>query len=334
VCGVVLLGGCPDTVAPTLSPPERLELENRALDLLVRAADSEIGDVSCNAIEALVRVAPRAGRPAFRKAATSASPMVRYAGLVALGELRDGESLRALVAATKDPHPHVRLAAAFAACRCGKDGYAGVLFAALQDAPEESVRADAASLLGRLQERRGVKRLRSALTVPANAKSKHVTLAIHGALAALGEQDSLRELINDSQGDPASRTDALLILSDLGNPEARDALRYRLLGVSEEYDEARLIAARGLGKLGYRDGYDLAMKMLTFTDPNANPSPDEPSRTYPMRSMAVHALAEIGDPRALPALRALAAAQEDPRLQVAASYAICRIVTRSASASP
>jgi HEAT repeat protein len=183
-------------------------------------------------------------------------------------------------------------------------------------------------LIGRLQDPRAVKRLRAALTWPANAKSRHVTLAIDGALAALGDLLALRELNNYSQGDPASRTDALLILADLGNPEAYDALRYRLLSANEEYDEARLIAARGLGKLGYRDGYDLALRMLTFTDPNANPAPDNPSRTFTVRSLAAHALAEIGDPRALPALRALAAAQDDPRLQVAAAYAVCRILAR------
>ncbi len=324
-----LLTGCADQPAPlTLAPHERLDLENRSLNLLLLAAESEFPDVSCNAIEALVRVAPRSALPAFRKAAAAASPLVRYAGLLALGELRDRESLKALTAACNDPHEHVRLAAAFAACRCGKDSYVRLLFGALRDAADENVRADAASLIGRLQDRRAIKRLRAALTWPANAKSKHVTLAIDGALAALGDLRALRELNNYSQGDPASRTDALLILADLGNPEARDALRYRLLSANEEYDEARLIAARGLGKLGYRDGYDLALRMLTFTDPNANPAPDNPRRTFTVRSLAAHALAEIGDPRALPALRALAAAQDDPRLQVAAAYAVCRILAR------
>ena len=44
--------------------------------------------------------------------------------------------------------------------------------------------------------------------------------------------------------------------------------------------------------------------------------------------MAIHALAEIGDPRALAPLRTIAADQSDPRLQVAASYAIHRILKR------
>ncbi len=324
-----LLAGCHDeTAALALAPQDRLDMENRSLNLLLLAAESDLQDVSCNAIEALVRVAPRAGLPAFRKATVSPAPIVRYAGFVALGELRDRPSLAAIQAAVADEHPHVRLAAAYAACRCGKDGYARVLFDALKEGPDEGVRAEAASLIGRLQDRRAAIRLRAALTWPGNAKSKHAMLAIRGSLAALGDLDSLHELINYSQGDPASRTDALLILADLGNPDARDALRYRLLGASEEYDEARLIAARGLAKLGYHDGYDLATRMLTFTDGNASPTPENPSRTFPVRSMAIHALAEIGDARALPALRTIAAVSDDPRLQVAACYAICRILPK------
>lgn len=326
---LMCLAGCGDTSAPvTVTPQQRLEIESRSLNLLMLAAESDLDDVSCNAIESLVRVAPRAGLPAFRKAAASSSPLVRYAGLVALGELRDTESLAAICAATQDAHAHVRLAAAFAACRCGRTGYARLLFGTLKDAADENVRAEAATLIGRLHDPRALKRLRAALTWPDTAKSRRVTLAIHGALAALGDSGSLGELINYSQGDPASRADALLILADLGHADARDALRYRLLGGSEEYDEARLIAARGLGKLGYRDGYDLATKLLTFSDKNPSPSPENPDRTFAVRSLAIHALAEIGDPRSLPALRALAAAQDDARLQVAACYAICRILSQ------
>ncbi len=328
---VIALAGCqnPAPAPPvTLSPAERLELQGRALNLLLRAAESDLDDVSCNAIEALARVAPRDGRAVFRKALRSSSPLVRYAGYAALGELREREALSIVMLGARDPHPHVRLAAAFAACRCGRDGYARVLVRTLTDAADEGLRADAAGLLGRLGEPRAVKWLRAALGHPGNKRSTRVTLALYGALAALGEKDALDQLVFYSQGATEARAEALLLLADLGNPDARDALRYRLLGASEEYDEARLIAARGLGRLGYRDGFDLAMRNLTFKDPNPHPDPDNPDRTYPIRSMAIHALAEIGDPRAIPALRQIAADPSDARLQVAAGYALLKLLQR------
>jgi HEAT repeat protein len=326
---MLLLAGCQElTPTVTVTPQERMELEARAVDLLLAAAQSETEDVACNALEALVRVAPREGLPVFRQAVASPSPLVRYAGFAALGEVRAREGVVLAQTGVRDASRHVQLAAAFCACRCGQDGYARLLVEALTSAPEENLRCDAAALLGRLKEPRAKKWLQSALHAPANRKSKPVTLAIQGALAALGDTDALHELINYSQGDAATRSIALLLLADLGNPEARDALRYRLLSPMEDYVEARLIAARGLGKLGYRDGFDLAMRNLNFRDANSNPSPENPARTYPLRSMAIHALAEIGDPRALAPLRAIAADQSDPRLQVAASYALQRILKR------
>ncbi len=319
-----LAGGC-GKPAVTLTRQEKLELETRALDLLQRAAASDIDVVTCNAIEALVRVAPRAGLAAFRSAAQANSPMVRYAAFVALGEVRDRESVSGMKRAAGDADPRVRLAAAFAAARCGQQGYVRPLVRGLTDLPDEKLRADAAYLLGRLEEPRAVKVLRAASHVAANEKSKRVTLHICWALAMLGQSDAVTELVRYTQGDKVTRVDALLILAELGKPEARDALLYRM-DPREEYIETRLIAARGAGKLGLHDGYELACANVHYVD--AKPETDDPDRAMRVRSLAAHALAEIGDPAALPLLRDLAASETDQRLQVAACYAICRIVQR------
>jgi len=327
---LALVTGCADTTPPvSLSPLERRELYTRSTDLLLRAAQSDLGVASCNAIDALAKLAPRDGIPVFRQAIRSEIPLMRYAGYAAMGEVRDCDSLPALLAGVKDPNPLVRLAAAYAACRCGKTGYARLLVRALTQEPDPAVRAEAASLLGRLGEPRAEKALRAALRLVANEKARPVLLNIYGALAALGHRDAVQELVRYAQGDLETRTHALLLLADLGNPDTAEALRYRFMTRHEDYVETRLIAARGLGKLGYKDGFDLARRMLTFTDPNPNPNPENPDRTYPVRSMAIHALAEIGDPRAIPALREIAANSNDPRLQVAAAYAICRILNRT-----
>lgn len=325
------LAGCelpPATSVKTveLSGPERMELQNRALDQLLAAADSDREVTSCNAIEALVQVAPRDGLPAFRKALAAQSPVVRYAGYVALGEVRAREQLDAFKRGVADPHPNVRLAAAFAACRCGQTGYARILVEALTSAPEERLRAEAATLIGRLDEPRAVRWLRRALKIPANERSPRVRLAIAGALARVGDAGGLEELITYARGETVARTEALLQLAQVARREQRDMLLVALLGPEEEYLEARLIAARALGKLGHKDGFDLAMNMLTFEDPNRQPTPENPERTFAVRSLAIHALAEIGDRRALGHLREIAAKSDDPRLQVAASYAICRIL--------
>jgi HEAT repeat protein len=322
-----LLVGCGlQTTAPAMDPRERADLETRALNQLLTAADNPLVDVRCNAIEALVRVAPRDALIKYREAAGADQPMVRYAGLAAIGEVRDRAALQLATSAVNDESPFVRMAGAFAATRLGKSGYVRILLDQLRGEAPENQRVDAALLLGRLDEQRARPWLKAAIRHGANERARSVQLAIHAALARLGDKDSLQELIRYAQGDAATRTEALLLLADLGNRDSADALRYRLLSAHEEYVEPRLIAARGLGRIGFQDGYDLAMQHVSFTDPNLRPTPDNPSRTYPVRSMAIHALAEIGDPRALPILRQVAASSDDARLQVAASYAILRIL--------
>src|SRR5512142_423907 len=88
----LLAAGCGDARF-SVSPQERMDLQSRSLNLLQRAAESETDDVACNAIEALVNVAPRDGLPAYRQAIRSPSPLVRFAGYTALGEVRDAASL-------------------------------------------------------------------------------------------------------------------------------------------------------------------------------------------------------------------------------------------------
>ena len=95
----------------------------------------------------------------------------------------------------------------------------------------------------------------------------------------------------------------------------------RLRAPSSSAIETRLLAARGLGELGDKRGYDLAVKSLRH-------SGKEKVDTMRVRSLAAWALGAIGDRKALPALQKLAGDQSDARMQVAACTAICRILDR------
>jgi HEAT repeat protein len=333
-CG---LTGCtaPDKVerTPRLSPAERMSVHTRALDQLELAAQSELPILACNAIEALTEVAPaRAGRPIFRAALNHDAALVRYAGWVALGTLKDCVSDDRLRMGIRDVHPNVRLAAAFAGYRCGKQGAARLLVAALLESPQATERAEAARLMGMLEDPQAIPTLRRALEDDLNQESPRVRIAIYGAMARLGDEDALRRLVLYSRGDTAERTEALLILSELEFARVRDDLVFALLGPEEDYLEARLIAARGLGKLGFGEGYDLAYESLTYEARAAHAGEQVAAQTFAVRSLAIHALAAIGDPRALPALREIAANGENPQLQVAASYAICKILQEAGGA--
>jgi HEAT repeat protein len=322
IFGPLFWCGCQNakvTIAPPVAAPD---MRQRATQLLLRAAQSDDLELACNAIEALVQVAPQQGLPYFRAALRSEYPLVRFAGLTALGTLRDAVSRSEIRSRLNDSNQLVRLAAAFAAYRCGEKQSAQMLVTALHDHPDENVRAEAAHLIGLLDEPRALPRLRAAEQLPNNERSKRVLIQIYTSMARLGDRQALYKLIDYySQGDAASRILSLQGLAELGSPESREALELRL-SPDEDYLINRLIAARGLAKLGSKAGYDLALASAAYSAQN----PDDPEEGIRIRANAALALGAMGDPRALPVLRKLADDEGDPRVQVAACFAICEIV--------
>jgi HEAT repeat protein len=321
--GLVLLtcaGLCPGCGSPNVDFADRrpARIEQRAMALLLRAAQSADGLVRANAIEALVKLAPQENLPIFRESVTSPIPLVRFAGCVALGQARDRASRRALRRLIDaDPDPRVRLAAAFAAHRCGDAAAGRVLATTLSDHPDEKLRADAAYLIGELDQPKTFQRLKLAA---AREDSGYVAVQIEAALAKLGDRQSLDRLVQYTlKSDAVTVLLALQTLVELAEPSTRKALEYRLHSEAD-YRQTRLIAARGLGKLGVDAGYELALESLTFS------APDD-SETMQVRSNAALALGAIGQARALSALQRLAETENDRRTQVAACYAICQIAS-------
>ena len=294
-------------------------LEERALSLLRRAAKSEDGLVRSNALEALVKLGDEEDLPLLREAVVSEAPLVRYAGCVALGVARDKKSLRALERVMDaDSDPRVRLAAAFAVVRCGRLDAAQFLVDTLNDHPDEKMRSDAAYLIGELGDPKAARRLAIAAWRETEGE---VTLQIEAAQAKLGDRAKREKLIQYAlKGDAVTVLLALQSLAEIAEPAAEQALAYRLTNRAD-YLQSQLLAARGLGEIGSDKGYELAMKSLSYSAKDEN-------ETMQVRSNAALALGAIGKRAALAALRNAAENERDARTQVAACYAICRILNK------
>jgi HEAT repeat protein len=162
-----------------------------------------------------------------------------------------------------------------------------------------------------------------------------VRIQVIASMAELGDAEAVDRLIQYSQGDAVMRIVALQTMVDLAEPRTREALLYRL-SLPDEHIQHRLIEARALGRLGGpggrdggHEGYDLALRSLTFAPRDASAELSEAERAEEavrVRALAALTLGDIGDARALPTLESLAAGAEDPRVQLAASVAICHIV--------
>jgi HEAT repeat protein len=321
----VLVVGCAQpTRRPTeLSPIRKAELEHRALDLLKRAANSSNDLLAAHAMEALVDVAPETGQPIFHRQVNADERLIRFAAYVSLGRIQDCAARDLFDAGIEDINHRVRLAAAFAALRCGgdEDRYAPILAHTLRHHPDPNLRADAAYLIGLLGEERAKRRLEIVVRRDRNAKVATHAVA---ALAMLGDDEAFRQLINYTQGHEVARFIALQTLYELKDPRAEEALQNRL-GPAEDYVLLRLVAARALGELGSDAGFDLALRLA---DPAIPIKEDvDSNERMKLRTNAALALGAIGDARALPVLEALAQA-DDPRVQVAACYALLKITKR------
>lgn len=330
VVGFLLLSvGCAAPQRTTGDPATDRDLRERSLKLLLNATTSPFDDVAAHAMEALADVAPDDGRPAFRDAVRSTRPLVRFAGLVSLGRIRDRAARNLIEQQISDRNAHVRLAAAYAALRCGgSEGRFGrILARTLNDHPDENLRAEAAHLIGLLGEKRAKARLRLATQ---RDRSNKVVVHAYGALAMLGDPQGLNQLMAYTHGDQVARVLALQLLLELGDERATTAF-YDRLYVNSDTDEflvVRLIAARGLGKLGDQRGFDGALHVLQTADTlvQSIQSPEErENERVKLRLNAALALGAIGDPAAIPDL--VTAAENDvPPVQVAAAYAILQIL--------
>lgn len=329
---LLLLAGCQSTPKSNLTDEQ---LRQRALFCLKRGLEYEQNPViRAQAVEALQEVDPESVAW-IREALRDPEPGVRFAACMALGMLRDKNARQLLLTRVEDEDPNVRVAAVFALHRLKDYRYTSQLADALLTHHDPTVRANAAIALGRLGEKPSIRLLRR------TKKDKDDRVHMQGleARARLGDEQAIKNLIIMTHGTAgAPQAFAALALGRAGVKRAADALRTRL----EEgpHIETKLAAARALGMLGYPDGYELALKYLTWKKAGLTKPPEESPeiQTMRVRSNAALALGAIGHPAALPHLHHLMENYPDPRVQLCAAKAIIEILNRTIrrprSASP
>ena len=183
--------------------------------------------------------------------------------------------------------------------------------------PDEKLRADAAFLIGKLAEPKAIKRLKLALL---REDSGYVAVQIEAAMAMLGDRKSLDKLVQYTlKSDAVTVLLALQTLVELAESDHPQNIGVPAAQRSRLSANATYRGPRTGPSWWPDDGYELALKSLSFSAKDDN-------ETMQVRVNAAMALGAIGRPSALPALQRLAKTENDPRTQVAAAYAICRII--------
>ena len=147
-----------------------------------------------HAIEALAETMGARSGPTFTEALVDASPAVRFAAAMAIGDAKYAPAKDRLLKMVQDkqlePDRRVVPAVIYALFRLGDDTYAGDLYSLLFDR-EKEVRANAALAMGRMQEPSAIGPLQTRL---AEEQDPMVRLQLIEALAILGEEASALSL--------------------------------------------------------------------------------------------------------------------------------------------
>lgn len=319
---LLLSGGCSQWTyrEPTLA--ETQQLERRAFFALVSAAGDEQPLHRMHAIEALQHVAPSEGILQIRAGLRDPQPAVRFAALMALGTLRDMESVEPIRMLAEDPDANVRVAAIYAMHRLGDFSRTSELASLLLNNPQAGVRANAALAIGMLSEKKSMK----LLTRAKRDKDESVRLQVLEAMVMLGDEKSTRDLLfYGHSGVGQKMVEALMTLGTVRAAMARELFGYRFN--EGPYEEVRLAAARGLGRLGDPRGFEFAVEQLAFRSSHRDDDIDPPEQHEArVRTLAAAALEAIGDRRALrPLQHLLDDARQPLAVRLAAARAICAI---------
>ena len=332
---LLLTAGCNvSSLRRDLPPEESLDFRAAAMDALKKAAFSDVPNTRIQALEAFQEIGTREGVEClginitnrFGDVTVKNYTGVTFAGLMALGTLRNAEFIEQIRNRAEDPDPHVKIAALFALHRLGDQRRTGEVGDYLLHHSDARVRANAAIAIGRLGEPKSVKLLRRALQQEDKIAPK---IQILEALAIYGDEHGIERLIAfayDPRPDLVAL--ALMCLADAECPAAEKLFRLRL--ASSDYPETKLAAALGLGKLGSDDGLDLAIAYLYFKTPDKSRPDDPPEQQISRaRGLAALALEAIGSPLAIGPLRdAFEADGQSEYVRLAAARAAIRIIDR------
>lgn len=303
LCGALLAGCGPKTQdpnarvtpipprVPTPPPVKSVPLDPALADAARQQISKSLASADptliprVHALEAVKDLGETEHAPEVLSALTASEPIVRFAGAMTAGGLKLEAAHQPLLSMADDPDTNVRVAVRYALHRLGDTHLSHDLEKYARD-PRKEVRGNTAWVLGLLNEPSAIRVLRVLQRDP----EPTVRQQAYEALWRLGDEAGLHALI----GMTVSRypDDEMFALLALAGPRD-DRVGHTLeTGLTVDYIEVNLEAARALGMLGNDEGYRPALKGAASSDPR-------------QRFMAALAFGAIGRPDAQDVLRKL-----------------------------
>jgi HEAT repeat protein len=216
---------------------------------------------------------------------------VRFAAILAVGDTGYTPAHHDLVQICNEPGEdlNVRMAAAYALGRMGARDYTQLYLTQISH-PDQTVRANAALLIGKGGHREALNQLYWALQD--SRSSDRVHMQVVDSLAQLGDERIMERLwtrLISSYVD--DRIDGVRGMGKLGTQQALEAVQTML---DDPEMEVRLAAAEQLGRAGDRHGEDVVLDIIKETLKSSHPMDRE--QEIRILAMSAVAIAGIGTP--------------------------------------
>ena len=334
-----VIGGCRPRQPDILIDPSRACIDAQAV--LQQAAEDKAPATRVHAVEALAQVRGARAGGVLRQALSDPIPAVRFAAAMAIGDIRYAPAKGDLVGMAQykvdgaEVDERVYCAVIYALFRLGETQYATPLGRLLFD-DEREVRANVATILGRMREPSAIGPLKSLLT---DEQDVGVQLQIVEALALLGDQRNARIMEAYAKVEyEDERLGAIRTMPEIASP----ATVVVLWGLAASYEppRVRVAAAEALGRMGETDAGLTRLCVRAAADPQAvladaaKPGQEIPATwVTSLQQLAAIALGRIGDPTAVNTLHPLLRHPEGA-VRVAAAMSILRLFPGAGAMPP
>ena len=281
------------------------KLQTEASEQIKSALVSNDRIIRAHAIEA--------SRQAFREKAKDdilaglrdSESVVRFTAAMAIGDIQIASARDDVLKLVSDDDPNVRIAVRYALHRLGDTRFSHDLERYSID-PDPGVRANTAMVLGRLEVPSAAKVL---------APMQHdleplVRIQAAEALFRLGDDRGFQTLV--AMTISAYPDDNIIGFQAIASTKNQKLLGHVQAGLSSEYVEVALVAARAMGELGSDLGYGIALQGAKSKDPRH-------------RYLAAVAFGAIGRTDAQDVLTGLLHDKESADTRLAAAFAILQL---------
>ena len=294
----------PDPPPPRKDEPLDPALAGAATAELTAASRAADPTVRANALEAMRDVPGDVPKQAIQRGLEDEQALVRFAAAMAAGERQLPEARERLLSMVDDPNRNVQVAVRFALHKLGITDYSHDLEDTAR-ADDPGVRGNTALALGLLGEKSGLKILR----VLSRDADPTVRQQAYEGMWRLGDHSAVDELVALTVSTYVD--DQMIGFLALAGPRDPTVRAHVRSGLTSDYIEVALVAARAMGMLGSDEGYRVAEKGARGNDAR-------------QRFLAALAFGAIGRTDTQKYLRTLVK-DKDARVRVAAAAAVLQL---------